>query len=140
MHAFRFPEGFELGVASAATQIEGGDTNNSWYDWACSGHIKDGSSPVVANDHYNRWREDLELMAAMGIRHSRFGVEWSRIEPEEGRFDEEALAHYREEIAAMVQAGVRPLLTLHHFTNPRCRKGGAHGGRSGERVHHHQRA
>ena len=119
MHAFRFPEGFELGVASAATQIEGGDTNNSWYDWAESGHIKDGTSPVVANDHYNRWQEDLDLMASMGIRHSRFGVEWSRIEPEEGRFDEEALAHYRQEIAAMVDVGVRPLLTLHHFTNPR---------------------
>ena len=62
---------------------------------------------MVANDHYNRWRGDLELMAAMGIRHSRFGVEWSRIEPEEGRFDEEALAHYREEIAAMRAGAAR---------------------------------
>ena len=119
MEAFRFPADFALGVASAATQIEGGDTNNSWYDWACTGHIKDGSNPVNANDHYNRWREDLDLMVSMGIRHSRFGVEWSRIEPEEGRFDEEVLAHYRQEIQAMVDAGVRPLLTLHHFTNPR---------------------
>ncbi len=119
MHAFRFPEDFRLGVASAATQIEGGDTNNSWYDWCCAGHIKDGSSTLNANDHYHRWQEDLDLMVSMGIRHCRFGVEWSRIEPEEGRFDEEALAHYRTEIEAMVKAGVHPLLTLHHFTNPR---------------------
>ncbi len=119
MHAFRFPDDFELGVASAATQIEGGDANNSWYDWCCAGHIKDGSSTLNANDHYNRWQEDLDLMVSLGIRHCRFGVEWSRIEPEEGRFDEDALAHYRTEIQAMVDAGVRPLLTLHHFTNPR---------------------
>ena len=119
MHAFRFPEDFRLGVASAATQIEGGDTNNSWYDWCCAGHIKDGSTTLNANDHYHRWQEDLDLMVSMGIRHCRFGVEWSRIEPEEGCFDEEALAHYRTEIEAMVKAGVRPLLTLHHFTNPR---------------------
>ncbi|MBP3493049.1 MAG: glycoside hydrolase family 1 protein [Oscillospiraceae bacterium] len=119
MHAFRFPEDFRLGVASAATQIEGGDTNNSWYDWCCAGHIKDGSTTLNANDHYHRWQEDLDLMVSMGIRHCRFGVEWSRIEPEEGRFDEAALAHYRTEIEAMVEAGVRPLLTLHHFTNPR---------------------
>ncbi len=119
MHAFRFPEDFRLGVASAATQIEGGDTNNSWYDWCCAGHIKDGSTTLNANDHYYRWQEDLDLMVSMGIRHCRFGVEWSRIEPEEGCFDEEALAHYRTEIEAMVKAGVHPLLTLHHFTNPR---------------------
>ena len=119
MFAFSFPEDFALGVASAATQIEGGDTNNSWYDWACAGHIKDGSSPLRADDHYRRWQEDLALMEEMGIRHSRFGVEWSRIEPESGKFDREALAHYRREIQAMVDAGVRPLLTIHHFTNPR---------------------
>ena len=119
MHAFRFPDNFELGVASAATQIEGGDRNNSWYDWCCAGHIKDGSTTLNANDHYNRWQEDLDLMVSMGIRHCRFGVEWSRIEPQEGQFDDSALQHYRTEIQAMVDAGVRPLLTLHHFTNPR---------------------
>jgi beta-glucosidase len=118
MYAFRFPDDFQLGVSSAATQIEGGDTNNNWYAWACGGHIKDGTSPVVANDHYRRWKEDLDLMVAMGIRNNRFGLEWSRIEPKEGCFDEEALAHYRTEIQAMVDAGIRPLLTLHHFSNP----------------------
>lgn len=109
----------ELGVAAAATQIEGGDENNSWYDWCEAGHIKDGSSTLRADDHWNRWREDTELLAAMGVKHYRLGVEWSRIEPEEGVFSEAALERYREELALLKEKGVRPLVTLHHFTNPR---------------------
>ena len=95
MQGFSFPKGMLLGAASAATQIEGGDRNNSWYDWYEKGRIHDGSSPAVANDHYARWREDADLMAELGIETYRFGVEWSRIEPEQGRFEEAALAHYR---------------------------------------------
>ena len=60
MQGFSFPKGMLLGAASAATQIEGGDRNNSWYDWYEKGRIHDGSSPAVANDHYARWREDAD--------------------------------------------------------------------------------
>jgi hypothetical protein len=60
---FTFPEGFVLGVSSAATQIEGGYTGHSWNDWFDKGHIKDGSDPAVADDHWRRWREDVDLMA-----------------------------------------------------------------------------
>jgi len=115
---FQLKPGMLLGAASAATQIEGGDTNNNWYDWYRRGYIKDNSDPSVATMHYERWEEDLELMKAMGLRCCRFGVEWSRIEPEEGAFDERVIARYRREIAAMVDAGIKPLLTLHHFSNP----------------------
>jgi beta-glucosidase len=115
---FSFPEGFVLGVSSAATQIEGGCTGHSWNDWYDKGHIKDGSDPAVADDHWNRWREDVDLMADMGIRAARFGVEWSRLMPEEGRPDASAAARYREEIEYMRQKGIDPLLTIHHFTNP----------------------
>jgi beta-glucosidase len=115
---FSFPEGFVLGVSSAATQIEGGCTGHSWNDWYDKGHIKDGSDPAVADDHWNRWREDVDLMADMGIRAARFGVEWSRLVPEEGRPDASAAARYREEIEYMRQKGIDPLLTIHHFTNP----------------------
>jgi len=110
--------GLELGVASAATQIEGGDINNSWYDWYQKGHISDGSDPSVANRHYELYEEDIRLMHEMGIRHYRMGIEWSRLEPEQGVFDEAAFAHYRNELLMMQRLGIRPLLTLHHFTNP----------------------
>lgn len=118
MTSFRLKDGFLLGVATAATQIEGGDSNNNWADWARRGFIKDGSSPERANDHYNRWREDLELMKRLNIQVYRMGLEWSRLEPEPGKFSESAMAHYREEIEAVIAAGIKPLLTLHHFNNP----------------------
>lgn len=118
MASFRLPEGLRLGAAAAATQIEGGDRNNSWYEWFQAGHIKDGSDPSVAARHWERWREDAALMQKLGIEVYRMGVEWSRIEPEEGRFDAQALARYREEILLLKSYGIDVLLTLHHFTNP----------------------
>ena len=65
--------GMLLGAATAATQIEGGDQNNNWYDWYRRGYIKDNSDPSVATEHYVRWREDLDLMADMGLQCYRFG-------------------------------------------------------------------
>ena len=107
-----------LGAATAATQIEGGDENNNWARFAKEGKTVDGSTPVRACDHYNRWREDIDLMAELGIQVYRFGIEWSRIEKSRGEYDESVLAHYREEIEYMREKGIRPMLTLHHFTNP----------------------
>ena len=107
-----------LGAATAATQIEGGDENNNWAKFASRHKIFDGTSPVRACDHYNRWREDIDLMAEMGIKVYRFGVEWSRIEPIPGEYDQSVLDHYREEVEYMIEKGIRPMLTLHHFTNP----------------------
>ncbi|MHB1454026.1 MAG: glycoside hydrolase family 1 protein [Saccharofermentanales bacterium] len=118
MAPFYLKEGMKLGVSAAATQIEGGDRNNSWYDWYLKGHIKGGSDPSRACDHYARFREDTLLMSSMGIGFYRMGIEWSRIEPEEGIFSKEALGHYREEILLLKSRGIEPLLTLHHFTNP----------------------
>ena len=90
---FQLKPGMLLGAATAATQIEGGDTNNNWYDWYRRGYIKDDADPSVATEHFKRWREDLDLMSAMGLPCCRMGVEWSRVEPEEGRFDQAAIAH-----------------------------------------------
>ena len=115
---FQLKPGFLLGAASAATQIEGGDQNNNWYDWYRRGYIKDEADPSAATDHYARWREDLTLMGGMGIQCYRMGIEWSRVEPADGVFDEAAIAHYREEIQELRDRGIRPLLTLHHFNNP----------------------
>ena len=107
-----------LGTATSATQIEGGDENNNWARFAAEGKVADGTTPINADDHYNRFREDIDLMAEMGMQIYRFGIEWSRIEPRQGEFSAEALAHYREEIEYMLSRGIRPMLTLHHFTNP----------------------
>ena len=119
MH-FKLPENLLLGTATAATQIEGGDTNNSWYDWALvPGHVADGTSPLRADDHYNRVDEDIALMKSLNLQIYRFGVEWSRIEPERGQFNSEAIGHYRDELKKLRDNGIQPLVTLHHFTNPR---------------------
>ncbi|MCL2600510.1 MAG: family 1 glycosylhydrolase [Treponema sp.] len=108
----------ELGVASAATQIEGGGHSHTWSDWYQKGHIKDGSNPARANDHLNRWKEDIDLMAGMGIRAYRLSLEWSRLEPEKGRHDGDAVRWYRTLLSYMKEKEIAPLLTLHHFTNP----------------------
>ena len=113
-------DGVLLGVATAATQIEGGCDTTNWADWAKTpGHIADGTTPVRATGHWERWREDTELMASLGIQTYRFGVEWARLEPQPGVFSDEAFAHYRDEITLLRDKGIRPLLTLHHFNHPR---------------------
>jgi beta-glucosidase len=116
---FRLPENLMLGCATAATQIEGGDTNNSWYEWSTlAGKIKDGSSTLRANQHWERYGTDIDLMANMGIGYYRLGIEWSRIEPTQNHFDEAAVEHYRSEIKQLLAHNIRPLITLHHFSNP----------------------
>jgi len=107
-----------LGVASAATQIEGGGFKHTWSDWYEKGHIKDGSNPARANDHLNRWKEDIDLMADMGIRIYRLSVEWARIEPEKYKYDEAAVKWYRGLLEYIKSKSMFALLTIHHFTNP----------------------
>jgi beta-glucosidase len=118
MGAFSFPENFSLGAASAATQVDGDCKNSNWYDWYQKGHIIDGSDPDVATMHRKFLREDTELMASMGIRHYRFGLEWARIEPREGEFSDEEFDKIREEILLLQEKGISVLVTIHHFSNP----------------------
>ena len=110
--------GCALGVASAATQIEGGELDTNWHRWAASGGAPDGSSPARAADHWNRVGIDTALLAELGVRHYRLGIEWARVEPSPGQFDDAAIEHYRAELAGLREAGVRPLVTLHHFNLP----------------------
>ncbi len=118
MNSFKLPENFMFGTATASLQIEGGDKNNSWYRWAEQGHIKDNTHCIVANDHWNRVEEDIELMKKLNCRVYRMSLEWSRIEPEKGKFNSEAIEHYKWEIQKLIEAGINPLVTLHHFSNP----------------------
>jgi len=114
-----FPKGFLFGAATSAHQVEGGCTNNQWWEWEqTEGNIHDGSTSEVASDHFNRYREDFELARDLGMNAQRISIEWSRIEPEEGVFDEAALDHYRDVTDTIRDLGMEPTITLHHFTNP----------------------
>ncbi len=119
MKPFALPEYFRLGTATASLQIEGGDTNNTWYRWSRQpGHIADGTDCSVADDHWNRVREDVGIMKKLNVSVYRMSLEWSRIEPSEGTISRKALDHYRDEILQLKKAGIEPLVTLHHFSNP----------------------
>jgi beta-glucosidase len=121
---FHFPPGFLWGAATSAHQVEGGNTLNDWWDWEQAGRVPQSSG--AACDHWNRFREDFDLAHALRHNAHRFSVEWSRIEPEPGRFSDDAVAHYRSVIAALAMRGIAPVVTLHHYTLPRwlARRGG----------------
>lgn len=111
--------GILVGAATAAVQIEGGDHGNQWDAFARQpGRIIDGTTPTPATDHWQRWREDTDLMTELGLQVYRLGIEWSRLEPTPGQIDSAAVERYREELGAIRDAGIRPLVTLHHFSHP----------------------
>ena len=118
MAALRFPEGFEWSSATAAHQIEGGNVNNDW--WAFEHTPGSGcvESSGDACDSWNRWPEDVAVLAELGFTGYRFSLEWSRIEPAKGEWSLAALDHYRRQCEALLDAGVAPTVTLHHFTTP----------------------
>ena len=115
---FSIPKGMLMGVSTASMQVEGGDLDTNWNDWYKRGFIKDGTNPATANDHWKYWQEDTELMADMSLQLYRFSIEWARLMPEEGIVDETAAQHYRQELLLLREKGIRPLLTIHHFSNP----------------------
>ncbi len=115
---FEFPDGFLWGVAGSAHQIEGGDTNNDWWEFEHASDSRCVDSSGDACDSYHRWREDLDLVAGMGLGSYRFSLEWSRIEPAEGEFSVAELDHYRRMCAGCHERGLVPVVTFHHFTTP----------------------
>lgn len=110
-----FPSGFYWGAATAAYQVEGGIENTDWAKGAREGRV-----PVCgrACDHYNRYEEDFDLAKELGHNAHRLSVEWARIEPEEGKFNAEAIEHYRKVLEALHARGLTPFVTLWHFTLP----------------------
>jgi len=111
---------FLWGAGTSAHQVEGGNDRNDWWDWeALSGTIRGGDRSGFACRHWERYESDLDLLLAAGLRAYRFSLEWSRIEPEPGRYDEDALDHYRRVLLACKARDIVPVVTLHHFTNPR---------------------
>jgi beta-glucosidase len=115
----RFPEGFLWGAATAAHQVEGGNTNSdSWLLEHVNGTIYSEPSGDAC-DHYHRYRSDIALLASLGFNAYRFSIEWARIEPEYGEFSLSQLDHYRRMLAVCHEHGIKPIVTFHHFTSPR---------------------
>lgn len=115
----KFPEGFLLGAATAAHQVEGNNTNSDcWAQEQMQDSVYDEPS-LDAMDHYDRYEEDIRLLAQAGLNAYRFSIEWARIEPEQGKFDAEATAHYRAMLAYCRDNGVEPVVTMHHFSSPK---------------------
>lgn len=126
MNDFTFPNNFLWGAATAAHQVEGNNINSE--TWVLE-HLP--GSPYAepsgdACDHYRRFPEDIALLSELGFNAYRFSVEWARIEPEEGVFSVYELDHYRRMLAECHEHGIKPVVTLHHFTSPRwlMREGG----------------
>src|SRR5262245_41875283 len=111
---------FRWGAGTSSHQVEGGNDRNDWWEWEGEpGKILDGSRSGRACLHWERYEEDLDLLKGLGLDAYRFSVEWSRLEPDFGCYDEAALAHYRAVAEACRARGIAPMVTLHHFTNPR---------------------
>ena len=117
---FHFPRGFLWGCATASYQVEGNNTNSTWWAWEQEpGHIHNGQKSGLACDWWGgRWREDFDRAAEAGQNAHRLSVEWSRIQPAPDRWDENALDRYREMVRGLVERGMTPLVTLHHFSDP----------------------
>lgn len=116
--ALRFPDAFLWGVSMSAQQTEGGNTRNNWARWERLGRIRRGQRFGDAIGFWDDFERELDLAAELGLRALRFSVEWSRIEPEPGRWDEVALARYRRIAEAVRARRMTPVVCLHHFTNP----------------------
>lgn len=122
----RFPENFLWGSATAPHQVEGGNHNSDCWalEQARPSMFQEVSGDTV--DQWNRFADDIALLAALGLKSYRFGIEWARIEPAEGVFSQATLDHYQLCIDACLRVGVEPMLSFHHFTSPAwvTRKGG----------------
>lgn len=137
-----FPKSFLWGAAVSAHQVEGGN-HNQWTVWeqenarslatqaahqygdlpSWSRNKRLATTPANyvsgrASDHYQRYREDFDLLEKMNMNAFRFSIEWSRIEPEEGAWKASEIAHYKEYVADLKKRGIEPVLTLFHFTVP----------------------
>jgi len=113
--SLKFPDGFYWGAATASYQVEGGIYNNDWARAAKTGKVPEAGS---ATDHYNRYEEDFDLAKTLGHNAQRISIEWSRIEPREGEFNQAEIEHYRKVLMAMIRRGMKPFVTLWHFTLP----------------------
>ncbi len=125
--SYAFPDDFHWGAATAAYQIEGaaaedGRLPSVWDQFsAVPGRVLNGDTGAVACDHYHRYADDVELMAALGIRHYRFSLAWPRIIPEgRGAVNEVGLDFYKRLLDCLHAHQITPHATLFHWDSPQA--------------------
>jgi beta-glucosidase len=119
-----FPAGFLWGAATSAHQVEGNNRGNDWWVLEENGRLPHRSADACR--HYDLFESDFDLAKSLGHNAHRLSIEWSRIEPQQGVWNEAELDHYARVIAALRRRQLEPIVTLHHFTNPAwfARQGG----------------
>lgn len=142
-YLLKFPDGFLWGASTSSHQVEG-NNHNDWTEWEKANahrlaaesysefsrvspvwrqvepHVRDPENYIsgVAADHYNRYEEDFDIAQSLNMNAQRISLEWSRIEPEQGKFDQKEIEHYRKVIRAIKARGMEPFVTTWHFTLP----------------------
>jgi len=111
-----FPDGFYWGAATSSHQVEGNNCQNDWWAYEQAGKLTYRSGDCCR--HFELFEQDFDLAQSLGHNSHRFSIEWSRVEPEEGRFDKEAIDHYRRAILALRARHLEPVVALLHFTVP----------------------
>lgn len=125
MSTAAFPPEFLFGSATAAYQVEGAASSGGrgpsiWDVFSrVPGRVRDGDTGDVAAAHYERWEEDLDLMADLGLQSYRFSISWSRVLPTgRGSVNEEGIAFYERLVDGLIARGIRPIVTLYHWDLP----------------------
>lgn len=137
-----FPDQFFWGASTASHQVEGGN-QNQWTVWeqenakelAQLAHRRLSYLPNWSEiktqaeqpenyvsgkgvEHYRRYKKDFDLLDELNLNSFRFGVEWSRLEPEPGKWNAEEFAHYKRYIAELRRRNIEPFLNIWHWTVP----------------------
>ena len=114
-----FKKDFLLGAATAAHQVEGNNFNSDCWIMEHIPHSSYDEPSEDAVDHYHRYEEDINYLKCAGLNSYRFSIEWARIEPEEGKWDEAEIEHYKQMIKYCKSNGITPVITYHHFSSPK---------------------
>jgi alpha-glucosidase (family GH31 glycosyl hydrolase)/beta-glucosidase/6-phospho-beta-glucosidase/beta-galactosidase len=116
---FGFSKDFLWGTATAAHQVESDNTNNDWYAWEELNRIKDSHSNITGPDHWNNYELDFDIAKnQLGTNTYRMSIEWSKIEPTPDTYDQDVIAHYHAMLDALIQRGIKPVVSLQHFSLP----------------------
>ena len=118
---YKFRKGFLWGVAISGYQTEGNGVNTDWWYYEKNKKKTDKypeEESGIANDFWNRYEEDIDLAKELNSNTIRLGIEWARIEPSPGQFDEEAIFHYKKIFQYAKSKNLKIFLTIHHFTIP----------------------